>query len=209
LACSMYVDLNPIRAAMAMSLKESLHTSAYDRIAGLEGEKLPSAASDTVVLETEEAGRIRRTSTPDELRKRRSESRRMRRGKAILRDAWLSPLTLDEQGKPGPQVSSTPVRASDKGFLSMSLKDYLALLVWTGSNRPSLAKPTATPEVASILKRLGIDGSLWLDLVWRFKKHYQGSAAGTPDSLAQDATAHQHRWRRGQRAVRRIFSSTG
>jgi hypothetical protein len=91
----------------------------------------------------------------------------------------------------------------------MSLKDYLALLVWTGSNRPSVAKPTATPEVASILKRLGIDGSLWLDLVWRFKKYYQGSAAGMPDALAQDATAHQHRWRRGQRAVRRIFSTTG
>ena len=209
LACSMYVDLNPIRAAMALTLKDSLHTSAYDRIAGLEGEKLPSAASDTVVIETEEAGRIRRTSTPDELRKRRSESRRMRRGKAILRDAWLSPLTLDEQGKPGPQVSSTPVRASDKGFLSMSLKDYLALLAWTGSNRPSLAKATATPEVESILKRWGIDGSMWLDLVWSFKKYYQGSAAGMPDSLARDASAHQHRWRRGQRAVRRIFASAG
>ena len=47
------------------------------------------------------------------------------------------------------------------------------------------------PEVESILKRLGIDGSMWLDLVWSFKKYYQGSAAGMPDTLARDASAHQ------------------
>ena len=32
LACSMYVDLNPVRAAIAESPAESVHTSAYDRI---------------------------------------------------------------------------------------------------------------------------------------------------------------------------------
>jgi hypothetical protein len=89
------------------------------------------------------------------------------------------------------------VRASDKGYLSMSLKDYLALLKWTGSHRPSLAKPEATPEVESISKRLGIEESMWIDLVWRFKKVFQGSVAGRPETLAQDAKEHQHRWRRG------------
>jgi len=101
------------------------------------------------------------------------------------------------------------VRASDKGYLSMSLKDYLALLKWTGSHRPSLAKPEATPEVESISKRLGIEESMWIDLVWRFKKVFQGSVAGSPETLAQDAKDHQHRWRRGQRAVRQVFATTG
>ena len=32
LACSMYVDLNPVRAAMAESPEQARHTSAYDRI---------------------------------------------------------------------------------------------------------------------------------------------------------------------------------
>ncbi|MFO0012628.1 MAG: hypothetical protein ACK553_07805, partial [Planctomycetota bacterium] len=82
-------------------------------------------------------------------------------------------------------------------------------LKWTAKNKPSVGKPPMTPEVEPILKRLGIDGSVWLDLVWKFKKYYQGSAAGMPDSLAQDARGHQHRWRRGQRAVRRIFASPG
>ncbi|MFO0011955.1 MAG: hypothetical protein ACK553_04365 [Planctomycetota bacterium] len=48
-----------------------------------------------------------------------------------------------------------------------------------------------------------------LDLVWKFKKYYQGSVAGMPDSMAAHAAAHQHRWRRGQRAVRRVFAAAG
>jgi REP element-mobilizing transposase RayT len=207
LACSMYVDLNPIRAAMASMPEDSRHTSAYDRIEGMQGKTISSMAAETVVFSTEEAGKIRRTSTPDEIRARRANAKRARRGSAILRDAWLAPLTLDERGKPGPQVSSSRVRASDKGYLSMSLKDYLALLQWTAIHRPSLGKPKGTPEVESILKRLGIEGSMWIDLVWHFKRYFQGSAAGSPETLAQDAQKHQHRWRRGQRAVRQIFAT--
>jgi len=45
--------------------------------------------------------------------------------------------------------------------------------------------------------------------VWKFKKYYQGSVAGMPDSMAAHAAAHQHRWSRGQRAVRGIFASAG
>ncbi|MFN9434575.1 MAG: hypothetical protein ACK6DC_06490, partial [Planctomycetota bacterium] len=91
----------------------------------------------------------------------------------------------------------------------MSLADYLSLLKWTAKNKPSVGKPPMTPEVEPILKRLGIDGSVWLDLVWKFKKYYQGSVAGMRDSMAAHAAAHQHRWRRGQRAVRRVFASAG
>jgi len=65
LACSMYVDLNPIRTAMAATPEESLHTLAYDRIQALRGATIPSAAVDFVAIETEEAGRILRTATSD------------------------------------------------------------------------------------------------------------------------------------------------
>ena len=46
LACAMYVDLNPVRAALAESLEKSVHTSVYDRIEAKKGVQIPSAAFD-------------------------------------------------------------------------------------------------------------------------------------------------------------------
>ena len=199
LACSMYVDLNPIRAAMASSPHESFHTSAYDRIKALEGKTIQSAAVDLVAIETEEAGRIRRTTSPTELRTRKAEAKK-KRGPAILRDAWLSPLTLNEQDKPGAQTSRNGVRASDKGFLWMNLSDYLNLLKWTGRQRVgSLEKPIIPKDLEPILQKVGIDGKMWCDLVWNFKKYFgRGSAAGTPKSLKESAKNRNRKFASGQ-----------
>ncbi len=57
LACAMYVDLNPIRAALAQSLDQAVHTSAYDRIRAERGEQIASAAFDLVAVSNEEAGK--------------------------------------------------------------------------------------------------------------------------------------------------------
>lgn len=206
LACSMYVDLNPIRAAMASTPEESIHTSAYDRIKALQGDTIPSAAVDLVAIETEEAGKILRTTTPDELRKKRSEAKK-KRGPSILRDAWLSPLTLNERGKPGTHPNESGVRASDKGFLSINLGDYLKLLDWTGRQRVgSLDKPSIPKDLAPILQRIGIDGQMWCDLVWNFKKYFgRGSAAGSPESLKESAAKRNRKFSPGQNSASACF----
>ncbi|MCY2982198.1 MAG: hypothetical protein NTY15_01000 [Planctomycetota bacterium] len=208
LACSMYVDLNPIRAAMASSPQESIHTSAYDRIKALEGKTIQSAAVDLVAIETEEAGRIRRTTTPAELRKRKSEAKK-KRGPSILRDAWLSPLTLNERDKPGVQTSRNGVRASDKGFLWMNLSDYLKLLNWTSRQRVgSLERPNIPKDLEPIIQKLGIDGKMWCDLVWNFKKYFgRGSAAGSPKSLKESAQNRNRKFASGQKSASACFTS--
>jgi hypothetical protein len=55
LACAMYVDLNPVRAAMAESPETSEHTSAYDRIGGsVRGKKAESAALEIAPVSPEQ-----------------------------------------------------------------------------------------------------------------------------------------------------------
>lgn len=206
LACSMYVDLNPIRAALALSPNEAIHSSAYDRIHALEGKTIQSAAVDLVAIETEEAGRILRSSTPDQLRKRKAKAQK-KRGSSILRDAWLSPLTLHELDKPGAQASHSGVRASDKGFLWMNLGDYLKLLNWTSRQRVgSLEQPKIPKDLAPILQKVGIDGKMWCDLVWNFRKYFgRSSAAGSPESLKKSASSRNRKFSLGQRAVAGCF----
>jgi hypothetical protein len=65
------------------------------------------------------------------------------------------------------------------------------------------------PAVESILKRLRIEGSMWIDLVWRYKKYFTGECGGQTGDAFKHAQEHQHRWRRGHGAVRQILAKTG
>jgi hypothetical protein len=57
-----------------------------------------------------------------------------------------------------------------------------------------------------LLASLGIDASMWRDMVWHFKKYFGRSACvGSPESMAADAARTGKRWHRGQRAARAFF----
>ena len=201
LACSMYVDMNPIRAAMAESPDQAVNTSAYDRIQASKGAKIHSSAVELVAIPTQEAARIRRTSTPDALRKRQAEAKK-RRGPSIARDAWLSPLPLNERGPLGAQASKSAFRASDKGFLSMSLKDYVTLLRWVAVNAFNVGKKVAPKDLQQVLRGVQLDGEILCDMVKNFKKYFgRGSAAGLSGSMKEHAASRDRHFIPGQRAV--------
>lgn len=207
LACSMYIDLNPIRAAMAENLSRTTHTSASDRMAGAEGKTTLSPAALPEVIETEQVGKLRRESTQRQLATLR-EHRKNQQGARMRRDAWLAPLTINERAEPSdPLLNREGTRASDKGFLNMRLDEYQALLEWTSQNQPLRTKQPVPDHVASVLRRLRIDSDMWLELAWRFKKYFPGSAAGSPESVSRNAAQHNHRWRRGQRASAVCFTA--
>ena len=207
LACAMYVDLNPIRAALAESPDKAMHTSAYDRIQGERGVQMPSAAFDLVAMSTDEAGKQQRESTVPEKRQQRQAKRRNPTGKQILRDSWLAPLTLSSKSlADDPQVHKDGVRASDKGFLNLPWRDYLALLKWTSVQKLTEAVGEVPAKLQAALTSLGIEASMWRDLVWNFKRYFgRASCAGSPNAMAADASRHGKRFHRGQRQAADCF----
>ena len=177
LACAAYVDLNPIRAAMAETLEESDHTSAQRRIEAEreiatpdkdEAERLCQAADD----ETTAAQAVKTSSTPD---------------------GFLSPLEIDEQqGELGVCCNRSGVRCSDKGFLPMSAVDYLALLDWTARQTAPGKRGSTPSDTPPILERLKLPPSTWCELVSNFGRLFS-TVAGHPRIVDGSRSRHGRR----------------
>jgi hypothetical protein len=143
LACAMYVDLNPVRAAMIAEPEQAIHTSVYDRFHGERGEQIDSAAFDLVPVSTQAAGKELRETPVETLKQRRRAKRRNPTGRRIPRDGWLAPLKLNQQIESlQPQVHTAGVRASDKGFLQLGWNDYLSLHFFPFRGRVSMGSET-------------------------------------------------------------------
>ena len=170
LACSIYVDLNPIRAGIAKTPETSRYTSAYDR--------------------------IRRFKAP------RGQKKKTRNRQSADADAWLSPIQLVEESlepKRSPQK-----RASNRGFLPLSLTDYLRLLDWSGRQVRRDKQGSIPQNLAPILERLKIVPQHWSELISQFGRWF-GTAAGNSESLAQEATRRRRAWLQGSQRSQQVF----
>ena len=97
-------------------------------------------------------------------------------------DGWLSPIDLGEAtAAPGPLASKGGRRASDKGFLPITLSEYLKLLDWTG-RQFVFGRGWIPAHLPPILQRLGIAESDWLPLVTGFGRLFH-RVAGAPRTL--------------------------
>jgi REP element-mobilizing transposase RayT len=186
LACSAYVDLNPVRAGIAQSLETSDYTSAQDRF---ESEKVRARAKSSAVTAV----------TAEKPGKQKTDQR----GRSeAARDGWLAPVRLNERGRPGPHASRSGLRASDKGFLPMSVKAYLEFVDWTGRQIAKGKRGRIPASCAPILKRLSMKRQTWCDLVKDFGRLFR-RVAGRPQSLAQSAESRgmHHRQSSGGAAL--------
>ena len=146
LACAAYVELNPIRAAIAETLEQSDHTSIQRRIESVRQKQ-----------------NAYQTTSP-------SDKRRNDRKRRQYRDMFLAKLTINETAdRAGPVPSETGLRCSDKGFLSMKLTDFLELLDWTARQVVPGKRGTTPIEIPPVLKRLGLETSSWRELVTSFE----------------------------------------
>jgi len=183
LACAMYVDLNPIRAAMADTPEASRFTGAKERLDDWRQERTPTAtAKQTGKRPVAKRGRSGKNS-----------HRWERRGQGVY-SGWMSPLEINEKSDPvGADASPDGRRASCKGFLPLSLGHYLQLLDWTGRQLRA-DKPGLIPaDLAPILQRLGLDTANWCELVLRFGRLFK-RVAGGPPAIAAEAKRRGQNW---------------
>jgi hypothetical protein len=179
LACAAYVDLNPIRAALAETIEQSAFTSAQRRLQTL-ADGLAAAADPS-------ADSVRATSSSS--------------------DSFLAPIEIDERtAELGPQPSESPARCSDKGFLAMPAAAYLELLDCTARLLAS-GRSGATPaDIPPIFERLGLQPETWCELVSRFGSLFS-SVAGRPQ-VVDETRSRLHRHRHYlRRAARELLAS--
>jgi hypothetical protein len=189
LACAAYVDLNPIRAAMAQTLEQSDFTSIQRRIQALkqhiEDECLNAVAtldlgiaqSDLPRMQSgvssEVSEQVTKTSQQDQQRKNRA---------AEARDRTLAPIQLREL-RDALKILPSPsgFRCSDRGFLNMSSSDYIELLDWTARFVAPGKRGTTPVDAPPVFERLGLglSAETWCELVANFGKLFN-VVAGMP-----------------------------
>lgn len=163
LACNMYVELNPVRAAQVTCPEDTPFSSVYHRT----------------------------QLKPSSQRKPKHKGKRVQR-LSTRRICFLAPLSLptrfpkDSHGREDRIMPCKQGhRASNKGFLKMTLNKYLLLLDWTGRQIRSDKRGTIPSRVNSILQRLRISPDSWLKCVEDFGIQF-GWAVGRKPSLDRE-----------------------
>ncbi|MGH6796503.1 MAG: hypothetical protein ACREDH_15205 [Methylocella sp.] len=176
--------MNPIRACIADTPETSEFTAAFERIAarqqaavGVNDSRAPTEAVAALELPATDA-----------------------------RDAWLSPVPDADVPAESRNVpaSGSAHRASDRGFLPMTLDEYLELLDWTGRAVRSDKRGAIPANLLPILQRLRVNAELWVDTIERFGRTFR-RAVGRVSSLAALAGAKGKCWFQGVAASKLAF----
>ena len=203
LACSVYIDLNPIRAGLAETPETSEFTGAYERIAARQQDMSASLAvvPEAAVAEAPQASAARK---PAHWSIGEPATSRTAMGDVRRADDWLSPIS-NADVRPFAIEMPSPHRASQEGFLSLALDDYLALLDWTGRQTRAGKTGVVPADLKPILERLQINAECWVDSV-RGLGHRFHRAIGRASSMAARAAGSGKRWLHGLSASRMAFS---
>ena len=209
LACSVYVDLNPIRAGIASTPEESQFTSGAERILDLAGTQNGSRSlGEEGSLETSDRPdawlcelTLRETEVvpgtgqagsppagPPEAVPQREPIAGDNGDAAARRAAAGSSATVSAIPLPAASKRPLPARASDQGFLPIETRKYVMLLDWTGRELRRDKRGAIPEDLAPILDRLGVDRSNWVQTVCDFGRMFK-QAAGRASSLVRRCAA--------------------
>jgi hypothetical protein len=122
------------------------------------------------------------------------------------RDAWLSPVPdADVRAATASVVpTASAQRASDRGFLSITLDEYLELLDWTWRQVRADKRGAIRADLRPILERLHINADAWIDTIDRFGRAFR-RVVGRVSSVAALASARGRHWYQGVNESRQAF----
>jgi hypothetical protein len=196
LACAAYVDLNPIRAAMAETIEGSDFTSAQKRCCDVKRK-----CSVARVSPSANAGGnlpsfgLSATLSADSGEKSRNCSRH------------LAPVELRGGASTiGPCANRQGARCSNKGFLPMSTAEYLSLLDWTARQAKAGKRGSTPKQFAPLFDRLGISAEIWCLLVKDFGKLFS-VVAGQPSRIDEHRSKGTSRRYRARRETRELLAT--
>ena len=176
LACMQYVDLNPVRAGIAKSVENSDFTSAQARLADLQ-----------------QASERSTTAAADRACEHGPQA------------GWMQPIQLEPKRK-AVRRTVTKRRPSNKGFLSMTLAEYLQLLDWTGRQvRRDGKTGRISSDLQPLFERMGLSADIWVDCVRRFSR-WHGSGVGRLSSLRRNAERTGRNRSLNTRLSRQVFA---
>lgn len=182
LSCMAYVDLNPVRAAMAEDLVDSDFTSIQQRI--------HAYAQDS---------QSKRNPRVD------SAARKRVRGRIKYQETLKQDLNLAQLPE-APLMSFDGSSHTDLDVaLPFTREDYLDLVDMTGRVIRDDKKGYIPTDLPPLVKQLGIKPSEWLDHVQNFSRRY-GACAGHVARMQDYAKAHDKRWCKGVGVSRRLVA---
>ncbi len=175
IACSAYVNLNPIRAGMADSLETSRYTSVFERIVAVQ--RLTGQRALTTIDAIQQA-----------------ES-------AIESQLFVIPVRIgsslwDSKSTGAKHFPSR--RASDLGYSELGLIDFLALVESAGRQYRSGKVGAIPSHLAPLFQRLHISPDLWNETVTAFPRLFH-TVSGRAETIEQEAARRGRRWLHGIR----------
>jgi hypothetical protein len=200
LVCSIYIDINEIRAQLAATPHDSRNTSGYLRLLA------------------------------QILRRERAEAARARGDRPRIQldyqfqdpDYWICPLDTQDRapllGVPGTAAAHQPWSAEQfsqleaaavaktwrHGFLPLTVDQYLAILARTVRGLATEHRAEEEQSLAFLLQPLGIQSKAWFAMLDNFESLFR-VAVGAADRLLEFAAQTGREWAAGLRHSRGCF----